>query len=157
MEATARTIMMTDFQAISPDATIAEAVKMFKDVGGPGTHRRVFGMVVTDDNGKLIGMISMHDILLLMRPKHIHIWADMKDIDVSGLIDATCEKAGSIRVEDIMTSDVITVTADTHIFVILDIMLKKHVRRIPVMDGESIAGIVYISDLFYYLYKKLTA
>lgn len=156
VEATAETIMVTDFQTISPKATIAEAIRMFRDLGGPESHRRVFGMMVTDDHGKLIGMISMYDILLLMRPKHIHIWADMKDIDTTGLIDATCERAKSISVEDIMTTDVITVSPGTHLFVILDTMIKKHIRRIPVMDGDRIAGIVYISDLFYHLYERLT-
>jgi CBS domain-containing protein len=113
-------------------------------------------MMVMNEAHKLIGMISMYDILLLMRPKHIHIWADMNDIDVTGLIDTTCERAKSILVGDIMTRDLITVSPDTHLFVILDIMIKKHIRRIPVIEDERIAGIVYISDLFYYLSQKLT-
>ena len=155
MEPTAQNIMVTDFQTISAKATIAEAVRAFRDAGGPKGGRRIFGMMVTNEEGNLIGMISMYDILLLVRPKHIHIWADMKDIDISGIIDTVCEKARTIRVEDIMTTDLITVTPDTHIFAILDIMIKKHIRRIPVMDGDKIAGIVYISDLFYFLYEKL--
>ena len=55
-----------------------------------------------------------------------------------------------------MTTDVITVSPGTHLFVILDTMIKKHIRRIPVMDGDRIVGIVYISDLFYHLYERLT-
>ena len=149
VEDTARNIMVREFQTISPDKSIADAVRIFKEIGGPESHRRLFGMMVTDETGKLIGMISMYDILLLMRPKHIHIWADMKDIDVTGLIDITCERAKSILVGDI------TIRPETHLFVILDTMIKKHIRRIPVMEGERIAGIVYISDLFYYIYQKL--
>jgi CBS domain-containing protein len=38
---------------------------------------------------------------------------------------------------------------------ILDIMIKKHIRRVPVIDGDKIEGIVYISDLFYYFARKL--
>ncbi|HIC85293.1 MAG TPA: CBS domain-containing protein, partial [Desulfobacterales bacterium] len=91
------------------------------------------------------------------RPKHIHIWADMDDIDISGIIDTVCERARNVKVEDIMTTEVITVTPETHLFTILDIMLRKHVRRIPVIDKGTIVGIVYISDLFYFLYDKLAA
>jgi CBS domain-containing protein len=39
---------------------------------------------------------------------------------------------------------------------ILDIMIKKHIRRIPVLENERAVGIVYISNLFYHLLDKLT-
>ena len=63
---------------------------------------------------------------------------------------------GKLKVGDIMTTDVIAVTPDTNLVVVLDIMLKKHIRRIPVVEGEKMAGIVYISDLFYYILDRLT-
>ena len=155
MEATARDIMLDVFPVISPQQTIAEAINQFRRLVGTESRRRVFGMMVTDEAGKLIGMISMYDILLCIRPKHIDFWSDMTDIDVTGLIDTTCDRIKSIRVGDIMTTDVITIAPETHIFVILDIMIKKHVRRLPVLDGDKIVGIVYISDLFYYLHNWL--
>ncbi len=155
MEPIAKNIMVSRFHTISHSATVAEAVRAFKEAGGPGEKRRVFGMMVVDEQGNLIGMLSMYDILLLLRPKHIHIWADMSDIDISGIIDTVCERARSVKVEDIMTTELITVSPDTHLFAILDIMLRKHVRRLPVIDNGKIVGIVYISDLFYFLYDKL--
>jgi CBS domain-containing protein len=39
---------------------------------------------------------------------------------------------------------------------ILDIMIKKHVRRLPVLDNGKIVGIVYISDLFYNILDRFT-
>ena len=36
--------------------------------------------------------------------------------------------------------DVMTITPDTHLLVILDIMIKKHIRRIPVVEGNKIKG-----------------
>jgi predicted transcriptional regulator len=101
-------------------------------------------------------MISMYDILLFIRPKHIHIWGMMEDIDVAGLLDNACERAKTILVGDIMTTDLITITPDTHLMMILDIMIKKHIRRIPVLEDERAVGIVYISNLFYHLLDKLT-
>jgi CBS domain-containing protein len=38
---------------------------------------------------------------------------------------------------------------------VLDIMIKKHIRRIPVLDKEKAIGIVYISNLFYHLLDRL--
>jgi len=38
---------------------------------------------------------------------------------------------------------------------VLDLMIKKHIRRLPVIEEGKIAGIVYISDLFYHLLDRL--
>jgi len=81
----------------------------------------------------------------------------MDDIEVDGLLDNACEKAKSILVGDIMTTEVVTVIPDTHLMVILDIMIKKHIRRIPVLEDEKAIGIVYISNFFYQFLDRLTA
>jgi len=154
MKATAKDIMYTEFNTLRPDIPISEAVRMFRKASEK-EQKKVFGMMVTDDAGRLIGMISMYDILLFIRPKHIHIWRMMEDIDIEGLVDNACKKAQSILVGDIMTTDVITVKPETHLMMILDIMIKKHVRRIPVLDGDKAIGIVYISDLFHHLLERL--
>jgi len=112
-------------------------------------------MMVIDEQGRLVGMLSMYDILLLLRPKHIHIWGEMIDIDMTGLIDEACRRAKSILVGDIMTTDLITITADTHLQMILDIMIKKHIRRIPVLESGEVVGIVYLSKVFYHLVEQL--
>ena len=36
-----------------------------------------------------------------------------------------------------------------------DIMIKKHIRRLPVLEDQKIFGIVYLSDLFYHLSGKV--
>jgi len=95
-----------------------------------------------------VGMLSMYDILLLIRPKHIHIWGEMQDIDVTGIIDEACRRAKPILVGDIMTTDVVTITPDTHLLMIVDIMIKKHIRRLPVVDNGKVVGIVYLSAVF---------
>ncbi len=153
MKIAARDIMTTGFHTLTPETPVNEAVKLFKQANQE-EGRKIFGMMVTDNDGHLIGMISMYDILIYMRPKHIHIWGVMDDIDVAGIIDVACEKTKSILVGDIMTPDVITITPQTHIFMIMDIMIKKHIRRLPVIEDGKIMGIVYISNLFYDLLER---
>jgi CBS domain-containing protein len=155
MKILARDIMTTGFHTLRPDMPIADAVRMFQSAGEQ-EGRKVFGMMVTDDQQRLLGLLSMYDILLYMRPKHIHIWGEMEDIDVAGLVETACKKVTAILVGDIMSTEVVTVSPDTHLMMILDIMIKKHIRRLPVVDGEKILGIVYISDLFYHLLDRLT-
>jgi CBS domain-containing protein len=38
--------------------------------------------------------------------------------------------------------------------VIADLMIKKHIRRLPVVDGQEVVGIVYVSDVFHHLLEK---
>jgi CBS domain-containing protein len=155
MKRIASDIMTTNFHTINPKLPVHEAVKVFKQASNE-EGRKIFGMMVTDDEGHLVGMISMYDILLFMRPKHTHIWGMMDDIDIAGIVDVACEKAKSVLVGDIMTPEVITITPQTHLLMILDTMIKKHVRRLPVVEDAKIKGIVYISDLFYSFLDRFT-
>jgi len=88
---------------------------------------------------------------LLLRPKHIHIWGEMQDLEVGGILEAACQRAKSLRVGDIMTTEVITITPDTHLLLVIDIMIKKHVRRLPVLEDGKLLGIVYLSGVFNHL------
>jgi CBS domain-containing protein len=153
---TAKDVMERRFLTISPEMTIREAVGIFRQAAAV-TGQRVFGLMVQDGQGKLVGMLSMYDIFLLLRPKHIHIWGEMSDLDLSGIIDSACQKAGKMLVGDIMTTDLITITPNTHLLHVLDIMIKKHVRRIPVMENSEVIGMVYISRVFDHLLDKLTS
>lgn len=154
MNVTARDVMTPRFHTLAPEMPISEAVKRFKQATET-EGRKIFGMLVTDESGRMLGMLSMYDILLFIQPKHVHIWGPMDDVDIVGLVDNACDRAGTILVGDIMTTDVISITPETHLMAVLDIMIKKHIRRIPVVSGGRIGGIVYISDLFYHLVDKM--
>jgi len=151
---TARDVMTSTFHTLTPEMTISEAVARFR-TAAEAEGRKIFGMMVTDPDGRLAGMLSMYDLLLFIRPKHIEIWGNMEDVDIAGLVDTACDQARKIQVGDIMTPEIISVTPETHLLVVLDIMIKKHVRRIPVLLDGKIQGIIYISDLFHHLCDRL--
>lgn len=152
----ARDIMTTTFHTLNPDISIPEAAIAFRKASDE-EKRRIFGMVVVAEDGKMLGMLSMYDLLLMIRPKHVHLWGVMDDIELRGLLDNVCQRTRSVLVKDIMTTDVITVSPDTPALFVLDLMIKKHVRRLPVVDGGKIIGMVYISDLFYKIVDKLAS
>jgi CBS domain-containing protein len=152
----ARDIMQTQFHTLSPGDTISEAVWCF-ETASEAEKKKIFGLMVTNGNDHLVGMLSMYDILLFIQPKHVHIWGEMEDIDPSELYDERLERVKSVLVGDIMTTEVVTITADTHLMVIADIMIKKHIRRLPVVDVQQVVGIVYVSDVFHHLLKKFLA
>ena len=156
MDITAREVMDTRYSTLSPRMTIGEAFGVFQKAGEE-RQQTVFGMVVTDAAGQLVGMLSLYDLLLLIRPKHIHIWGEIKDVDVSGILDAALTRARSMLVSDVMTTDLITITPDMHLLRIIDIMIKKHVRRLPVLEDGKMVGIVYLSRVFQQLLERSSA
>jgi CBS domain-containing protein len=156
MSITARDVMDPRFHTLLPQTLLSEAVKVFKKASEE-QKQRVFGLMVLDESGLLVGMLSMYDILLLMRPKHVHIWGEMDDIEVEGFISQACRRIRAIQVGDVMTTDLITITPETHLLLIVDIMIKKHIRRLPVVEEGKVVGIVYLSKVFYYLMEWLVA
>lgn len=52
-----------------------------------------------------------------------------------------------ILIRDWMTTEVITIPPDTPITQAHQIMKKNHIRRLPVVDNETLKGIVTIGDV----------
>ncbi|MHC1742165.1 MAG: HPP family protein [Syntrophobacteraceae bacterium] len=151
----AHDIMEKRFFTLTPDMVVREALQVFKRAK-VDSGQTVFGLLVTDAQGRLLGMLSMYDIFLLLRPKHIHIWGEMSDLDLPGILDSACERIQTVPVGDIMTTELITITPDTHVLHIIDIMIIKHVRRLPVLEDGKLIGIVYLSRVFNHLLDRMT-
>jgi CBS domain-containing protein len=149
----ARDVMSTRFHTISPEQSIAEAVKMFH-IASIEEQKRIFGLMVIDEKEHLVGMLSMYDILLFVQPKHVHVWSEIEDLEAHEMFAELLNRVKSIRVSDIMTTNVVTVKPETHVMVIADLMIRRHIRRLPVVEGENVVGVVYISDVFYHLLDK---
>jgi CBS domain-containing protein len=149
----ARDIMERRFQTLKPDQSIAEAVRAFH-AASEAAGKKIFGLMVTDAEDRLVGMLSMYDILLFVRPKHAGLWGEMEDLPLAAAFDELLERVKSIPVEELMTTEVVTVGPEAHLLAIADLMIKRHIRRLPVVEGREVVGIVYISDLFYHLLKK---
>ena len=153
MKTTAKDVMVTNFKTVSPDSPISEVLEIFKVSKSDG--KTIFGIMVIDKDDAIAGMISMYDVLLFLLPKHVKIWGNISDIEIEGIIDRVAGKLKNLFVGDIMTPKIISVTSDTHLMMILDIMIKKHVRRLPVVSNGQVVGIVYISDLFNHLLERV--
>jgi len=59
------------------------------------------------------------------------------------------------RVEEVMTTEVVSVTEDVSLETIVSMMEKKHVKRVPIVNGRRLVGIVSRADLVRVLAKAL--
>lgn len=55
------------------------------------------------------------------------------------------------RVEEIMSTELVSVGLDTGVEECMSLMTSNHIRHLPVFDGAEIAGIVSIGDIVKYL------
>ena len=148
--------MDTRFHTLHPQQSIAEAFAAFQKASAI-ERKKVFGMMVTDEKERLVGMLSMYDVLNYVQPKHAAIFGEMDDVDPTQAYRNRLNTIQSIRVDDIMTTDVVTVRPDTHLMVIAEIMIKKHIRRLPVVRDQTVVGIVYVSEVFYRIMTMFSA
>jgi CBS domain-containing protein len=159
MDLRARDLMVRDFDTITPDAPLAGAIKLMNNPVKSIDRRRVFGLMVVNERDELVGMISMFDVLF-----HFDMMFHLGEVAGDGPAEASeleeaflraCEKAGPMKVEDLMTRTLVKVDEEAHITDIIDILIKSRLRRIPVCRGANICGVIYISDVFYEIYKNL--
>lgn len=122
----ARDIMDTRFHTLRPQQSVADAVKLFR-TASEQEGKKIFGLMVTDAQERLVGMLSMYDILLFIRPKHAALWGEIEDLRREEMFDELLDRVKAIRVEDIMTAEVVTIGPDTHAMVIADLMISRHI------------------------------
>ncbi|MDP9004940.1 MAG: CBS domain-containing protein [Verrucomicrobiota bacterium] len=105
--------------SVTPDATVFEAIELM-------ANKNVGALLVLRD-GKLLGMISERDYTrkVMLRGK----------------------RSRETQVQEIMSSDLTIVTSREPIENCLRMMTDKRIRHLPVVDGETLRGIISIGDL----------
>jgi len=135
----AHQIMTRSVITIAPEATILEAAKAM-------LQHHVSGLPVLDAAGKLVGIVSEGDFIrrseIATRRKRGR-W--LKVLLGDSAVDYIHEHGR--RVADVMTGDPITVTEDATLEEIVDTMETKGVKRLPVMAGDKLVGIVSRANL----------
>jgi len=105
--------------SIAPEATVYEAIKLMAD--------KNIGALLVMSGGKLSGIFTERDYT--------------RKIALHG------KTSKQTQVWEIMPKNVITVSPDDSVEDCMMLMTEKRVRHLPVMEGESLVGIISIGDL----------
>jgi len=137
----AHQIMTKDVITVTPHTTIEKAAKIMLQ-----TH--ISGLPVVDDAGKLVGIVSERDFLRRSeigtgrkRPAWLEFFMG------PGHAAAEFVHERGRKVEDVMTPDPVTVDEETPLEELVRLMEKKDIKRLPVMSGPTLKGIVTRSNL----------
>ena len=137
----AHQIMTKNVIAVTPHTSIQDAAKIMLQ-----THAS--GLPVVDDAGKLVGIISESDFLRrgeIGTSRRRTAWLQFFLVPGSAAADFVHERGR--KVEDVMTQDPVTVGEETPLEDLVRLMEKKDIKRLPVMRGKAMAGIVTRSNL----------
>jgi CBS domain-containing protein len=137
----AKDIMTTNLSTVTADSLIHEITQCL-------LTKHISGVPVTDADGRVLGIISEGDIIHRVAATsagHRSWWARL--FDGSENDAAEFVKTHAIHARDIMTREVTTVTEDTPAEEIVRILEKRRIKRVPVLRGERLVGIVSRSDL----------
>lgn len=108
-----------DLWSISPDATVFEGIKMMAEKG--------VGALVVIDAGKPVGIFSERDYA--------------RQVELKG------RSSRDMKVSDIMTTDIVHASPNQSVEQGLSLMTDKRIRHLPVVQGDTLLGIVSIGDL----------
>jgi CBS domain-containing protein len=137
----ARDVMTTNVLTVSQDASVLEAVRLM-------LQRKISGLPVVDASGALVGIVSEGDFLrrseLGTQRRHPR-WIEFF-LGAGRLADEYVHASGR-KVREVMTQDVYSVTDETPLEEVVALMERRHIKRVPVLSGSTIAGIITRSNL----------
>ena len=113
----------SDVLTVEPGQTVQEAMVAMGKISA--------GTAVVMDGDKVVGIMSERDLI--------------RKVVLEG------KSVESVKVEEIMTTDLTTVAAQPSLDDCMKLMTDKRVRHLPVMCGDSLCGIVSIGDVVKYL------
>ena len=108
-----------------------------------------------DEAGKLIGMLSMGDILKAVHPAYMDLM-NLGDFTWDGMVEYIGKKAADKKVETLMTKGCYYGKRRLQpLMECVDHMIKNNVKRVPVLDKEGkVVGMIYERDVFFEIVKS---
>ena len=131
--------------SIAPDANVLDAIELM-------LARHISGLPVIDKSGALVGVVTEGDFLRRAetgterkRPR----WVEFM-LGPRRLAEDYVHTHGR-KVEEVMTREPITVTEETPLAEVVKLMERRRIKRLPVMRGSQVVGIVSRSNLMHAL------
>ncbi len=137
----AHQIMTRSVISVTPDTSIVEAANIM-------LKRHVSGLTVVNDAGKLVGVVSEGDFI-----RRSEIGTGRKRGRWLRFILGPSKSASDFvhehgrKVAEVMTASPVTITEDTALAEIVDLMERNNVKRLPVVRGDKVVGIVSRANL----------
>ena len=134
-------IMTQEVISVQPTATVTDAIGLM-------TRHGISGLPVINDAGTLVGIITEGDFLRraeLGTEKRRSKWFEF--IAGPNFVAANYIHSHTRKVSEVMSQNVLTVDEDTPLQEVVRIMETNGIKRLPVMRGALVVGIVSRANL----------
>lgn len=139
-----REIMTAPVITVTPDTTVRELADIL-------AKNKISGVPVVDAQDRVLGMVSEADIILqdadLHFPYYIQFLESVIYLQSVHKFEERFRKAFGSKVSEIMTEDVVSVTADESVREVATLMADRNVNRLPVTESGRLVGIVTRGDI----------
>jgi len=147
-------IMEKHFDIINEEASMEDAIQCIFNGKVRKTGHKTVSLMVNDNLKRLIGIITMFDVLYHIRPTFLNYGFEGSELHWDGKLEQLRQEIKDKKVKHVMSNNIVTAKSDEHIMTVLDRMVKNKYRRLPVMEKGKPIGIIYISDIYYHLFKN---
>ncbi len=138
-------IMTKDLTAVEKDIPVRELVFILNSAEMPN-------MPVVDDDGVLIGVISEKDLIKAALPGYFEMLHSTSFIPDLNQLSNKLAKIAQDPVEKYMKRDVIAISIDDDDLQAADLLIRKNLKSVPVVDKEGrLVGVVRRIDLLRHL------
>jgi len=140
-----RDIMTTDVVSAKRGTPVNELAKLMG-------ARDISGVPVLDDAGAVVGVVTELDMIVrntrLDMPRFIQI-LDLGRIPLERRSDYEHRMRHMLgaRAEDLMSEDVVTIGPDDSVEDLAELMVKRRVNPVPVVENGKLIGIVSRADI----------
>ena len=136
-------IMSSPALSVGSDSSITQAIELM-------LTKHISGLPVLDKDGNLVGVLSEGDFLRRRETKterRRSRWLEF--LMGPGRIAAEYSHSHGSKVSEVMTTDVQTVDVSTQLEDIVDLMERRRIKRVPVLCGGLMVGIITRSNLMH--------
>ena len=140
----AKDIMTHQVITVSPDQLVPEVAKLL-------IENRISGVPVVSADNELMGIVSEGDLLSkelsVKSPPILSILGGFIYLESPSRFEAELRKVTAVKVADLMTKKVVSVTEDTPVSEVASIMVEKKINRVPVLRHKKLVGIITRADI----------
>jgi CBS domain-containing protein len=143
-------VMTREPTSVTPQTPVVEAARLM-------LQHRISGLPVTDAKGEVVGIVTEGDLLRRAETgteRHRSSWLIF--LVGPGRLAGDYASAHARRVSEVMTSDVAVVAPPDELAVVVGLMEKHRIKRVPVVEKGKLVGIVSRADLVRALVQSLT-
>lgn len=149
---TAKDIMTMDVIVANKSDSIADVAQLL-------IKEKIGGVPVVSEDRKVVGIISETDIMkkekYVEAPQVLNLLQGLIFLSDFKQMEKDMKRVAAYKVEELMSTDIITVHENDTFDDVANVMIKKSVNRVPVVDSDNkLKGIICRYDIIRAMYNE---